>query len=75
MRGPLLLLKNPFFFGLSIVVIIALQAGISFFSVRSFLEGNLILGLACFFLIPILALVIGFYYAWFRRQRKVSSVN
>jgi hypothetical protein len=71
----LLLLKNPFFFGLSIVALIALQVGTSFFSVRSFLEGDLILGFACFFLIPLLALIIGLYYVWFRKQRKVSSLN
>ncbi len=70
-----MLLKNPFFFGLSIVALIALQVGISFFSVRSFLEGDLILGFACFFLISLLALIIGLYYVWFRKQRKVPSLN
>jgi hypothetical protein len=70
-----LLLKNPFFFGLSIFVLIALQGGISFFSVLFFLEGNLILGFVCFFIVPLLALIIGLYYVWFRKQRKVPSLK
>jgi hypothetical protein len=70
-----LFLKNPFCFGLSICVIIALQVGAAFISFRYFLDGDLIIGFACFFLVPFLALIAGFYFFWFRTQRKASSLK
>ena len=70
-----MLLKNPFFFGLSIFVVLAVQVGISFFSVRSFLEGDLMLGFVCFFIVPLLALIVGIYFVWYRKQRKVTALK
>ena len=67
-----MLLKKPFVFGFSIVVLIVLQAGASYFSVRFFLEGDLVQGFAFFFMVPLPALLIGLYYVWFRNQRKVQ---
>jgi hypothetical protein len=69
------LLKKPFFFGLSIVVLILLQAGVSFFSVLFFLGGDCVQGFVFFFIVPLPALLIGLYYVWFRNQRKVQSVK
>jgi len=62
--------KNRLFFGFSFVAIIILQAGVSFLSVRFFLEGNLILGFVCFFTVPLMALLAGFYFIWFRQGSK-----
>jgi hypothetical protein len=55
------------------MAIVALQVGVSFLSVRFFLEGELILGIACFLAVSLLALLIGFYYLWLRQKRKARS--
>jgi membrane-bound acyltransferase YfiQ involved in biofilm formation len=63
-----LLLKKQFFWGFTIAALIALQAGASYYSVNSFLEGNLLRGFLFFFLIPIMGLLWGFYFVRFRRK-------
>ena len=68
MRAPLLL-KSPIFFGITVVICIGLQVGISYISARAILEGNLIRGLSLFLLVPLLGILMVFYYLWFRRQK------
>ncbi len=63
-----MLLKKPFFWGFTITALIALQAGASYYSINSFLEGNLLMGILFFFLIPIMALLWGFNFVRFRRK-------
>jgi len=68
-----LVLKNPFFFGFILTVFLALQVGLSYYSINFFLDGELLLGFFFFILIPALALLMGFYYVWLRRQRINST--
>ena len=67
--GVELLLKNPFFFGLALVICISLQIWISYVSAHSILEGELMTGLSLFLLVPLLGIIMVFYFLWFRRRR------
>ena len=64
-----MLLKNPFFLGLTVVICISLQIWISYVSARSILYGDLIVGFSLFLLVPLLGIVMVLYFLWFRRQR------
>ncbi|MCX5913691.1 MAG: hypothetical protein NTV04_17360 [Deltaproteobacteria bacterium] len=64
-----MLLKNPFFFGLALVICISLQIWISYVSACSILDGDLIVGFSLFLLVPLLGVLLVLYYLWFRRQR------
>ena len=64
-----MLLKNPFFFGLAVVICISLQIWISYASARSILDGYLIVGFSLFLLVPLLGIIMVLYFLWFRRQR------
>ena len=64
-----MLMKKPLFFGFTIAVLIALQAGASYYSITSFLEGNLLAGFLFFVFIPVAALLGAFYFLWFLRKR------
>ena len=66
-------LKNPFFFWVIVIVFVALQVGVSYFSINSFLNGDLFWGFSFLLFVPFLALLMALYYAWFRRQRCLSS--
>jgi len=70
---PFLLWKNPIFFGFTFMALIALQVGLSYYSIDFFLDGELLLGFLFFIFVPVLALLVGFYYIWFRRQRINST--
>jgi hypothetical protein len=67
-----MLLKNPFFFGLALVICISLQIWISYVSALSILDGDLISGLSLFLLVPLLAVLLVLYYLWFRRQKALE---
>jgi predicted Co/Zn/Cd cation transporter (cation efflux family) len=69
----LLLLKNPFFFGFTIIIAIALQVWASYSSIHSLLEGDFLLGFSFFFLVTTLAFLMGFYYVWFRKKRSLRK--
>jgi len=71
--GVDLLLKNPFSFGLALVICISLQIWISYVSALSILDGDLILGFSLFLLVPLLGLLLVLYYLWIRRQRTSLS--
>jgi len=71
--GALLLLKKPFFFGIAFLVFVVIQVWISYWSFLSFLEGDLLLGTSLFLFVPALALLMGYYFIWFRRQRADKS--
>jgi hypothetical protein len=62
-------LKSPFFFSIVAVGIVTLQAGVSYWSYRFFMAGDLILGSLYFLLVPVLALFLAFFYVWFRRGK------
>lgn len=62
-----MLLKNPIFFGFTVIICISLQVGISYLSARSILEGDLILGSSLLLLVPALGILLALYYLWFRR--------
>jgi hypothetical protein len=68
-----LLLKNPFFFALAVVICISLQIWISYVSARSILDGDLMVGFSLFLLVPLLGIVMVLYFLWFRRQRVPKS--
>ena len=70
-----MLLKNPFFFGLAVVICISLQIWISYVSARCILDGDLIIGFSLFLLVPLLAIVMVFYFLWFRRQRALKTLK
>jgi len=70
-----LLLKNPFFLGLAVVICISLQIWISYVSARSILDGDLIIGFSLFLLVPLLGIVMVFYFLWFRRQRALKTLK
>jgi hypothetical protein len=63
------LLKNPFFFGLAVVMCLFLQIWISYLSALYVLEGDLILGLSLFLVVPALGVLMVSYFLWVRRQR------
>lgn len=65
--------KKPLFFGIAFLVFAVIQVWISYWSFHSFLEGDLLLGTSLFLFVPALALLMGFYFIWFRRQRKVAG--
>jgi len=64
-----LVLKNPFFFGCAIIVLVALQVGTSYLSFHSFLEGDWLPGLLFMFFVPGLAFIMVLYFIWFRKER------
>jgi len=63
-------LKNSFFFGCAIIVLVALQVGASYLSFQHFLGEDWPVGLLFMFSVPGLALVMVLYFIWFHRQRK-----
>ena len=64
-----MILKNPFFFGCTIIVLAALQVGTSYLSFHSFLEGDWLPGLLFMFFVPGLAFIMVLYLIWFRNER------
>ena len=64
-----MVLKNPFFFGCAIIVLVALQVGMSYLSFQCFLGEDWPLGLLFMVFVPGLAFVMLLYFIWFRRQR------
>jgi hypothetical protein len=71
--GAEVLLKNPIFLGLAVVICISLQIWISYVSARSILEGDLIVGFSLFLLVPLLGILMVLYFLWFRRQKASLS--
>ena len=67
-----MVLKNPFFFGCTIIVLAALQVGTSYLSFRSFLEGDVFLAFLFFLFVPGLGSLMVLYFLWFRKN-KLSS--
>jgi hypothetical protein len=67
--GAKLLLNNPIFLGLAVVICISLQIWISYVSACFILDGDLIIGFSLFLLVPLLGILLVIYYLWFRRQR------
>jgi hypothetical protein len=64
-----LLLKNPFFFGCTIIVLAALQVGTSYLSFHSFLEGDVLLAFLFFLFVPGLGFLMVLYFLWFRKNK------
>jgi hypothetical protein len=73
--GAELLLKNPFFLGLALVICISLQIWISYVSALSILDGDLIVGFSFFLLVPLLGVLLVLYYLWFRRQKSPKPLG
>jgi uncharacterized RDD family membrane protein YckC len=73
--GADLLLKKPFFFGLAVVICLSLQIWISYVSALSILDGNFIRGVSLFLLVPLLGVLLIFYYLWFRRQKSTKTLR
>jgi uncharacterized RDD family membrane protein YckC len=73
--GADLLLKNPFFFGLAVVICLSLQIWISYVSALSILDGDFIRGISLFLLVPLLGLLLVLYYLWSRRQKSPKSLG
>ena len=67
-----MLLKHPIFLVLAAIICISLQIWISYLSALSILDGDLILGLSLFLIVPALGLLLVFYFLWFRRQKLVK---
>ena len=70
-----MLLKNPFFLGLALVICISLQIWISYVSALSILDGDLIVGFSFFLLVPLLGVLLVLYYLWFRRQKSPKPLG
>ncbi len=64
-----LFLKSPVLFGVALALCLALQVWISYVSACSILDGDFIQGFSFFLAVPVLAILLVFYYLWFRRQR------
>ncbi len=64
-----MVLKNPFLFGGAIIVLLALQVGMSYLSFQSFLGGDWLLGILFMVLVPGLALIMVLYFIWFRKNK------
>jgi len=64
-----LFLKNPIFFGITVILCVSLQIGISYISARFILDGDLILGSFLLLLVPALGILLALYYLWLRRER------
>jgi len=64
-----LVLRNPFFFGFAIIVLVILQVGMSYLSFRSLLEEDWLLGILFLFFVPGLAFIMVVYFIWFRKNR------
>jgi hypothetical protein len=64
-----LLLKHPIFLILAAIICVSLQIWISYLSALYVLEGDLILGLALFLVVPALGVLMVSYFLWYRRQR------
>jgi hypothetical protein len=71
--GAEVLLKNPIFFGLAVVICISLQIWISYVSALFILDGDLIVGFSLFLLVPLLGIIMVLYFLWFRRQKAPKS--
>ena len=63
-----MILKNPFFFGCTIIILIALQVGASYLSFHFFLEGDWLLGFLFLICVPGLAFLMVLYFIWFRKK-------
>lgn len=68
-----MLLKSLFFFGTALVICISLQVWISYVSALSILDGDLVVGFSLFLLVPLLGILMVFYFLWFRRQGSPKS--
>lgn len=64
-----MLLKNPFFFGCTIIVFLAVQVATSYLSFHFFLEGDWLLGFLFFLFVPGLAFLMVLYFLWFRKNK------
>jgi hypothetical protein len=73
--GAEVLLKNPIFLVLAIVICISLQIWVSYISARSILDGDLIVGFSFFLLVPLLGILMVFYFLWFRRQKAINLLK
>ena len=62
------MLKNPIILGLIVALIVGLQIAVSYLSVTSFFEDDIILGLSFLLFVPILGLILAFYIIWFRKK-------
>ena len=70
-----MVLKTPFFFSCSIIILVVLQVGASYLSFQRFLEGDWLLGLLFMLCVPGLALIMLLYLIWFRRQKGPHPSN
>jgi hypothetical protein len=64
-----LLLKHPTVLILAAVICVALQIWVSYLSALFILDGDLILGLSIFLVVPALGLLLVSYFLWFRRHK------
>jgi len=62
------LLRNPIILGLIVALIVGLQIAVSYLSVTSFFEDEIIFGLSFFLFVPILGLILALYVIWFRKK-------
>jgi uncharacterized membrane protein len=54
--------------GLIVALIVGLQIAVSYLSVTSFFEDEIIFGLSFFLFVPILGLILALYVIWFRKK-------
>jgi hypothetical protein len=63
------LFKRPVFLGLALSAALSLQVLASYWSVKSFFEGDILFGIFFFLFVPLLGLALGAYILWFRKNR------
>jgi len=64
-----LVLQRPFFFGILVAGVIALQAVVSYWSYRSLMADDFISAFLFFLFVPVLALLLVLFYLRFQKHR------
>ena len=68
-----MILKDPFIFGCTVIIFIALQIGASYLSFHSFLQSDWLLGALFLICVPGLAFLMVLYFIWFRKKTFTSE--
>ena len=64
-----MVLQSPFFFGILVAGVIALQVAVSYWSYRSLMADDFISALLFFLFVPVLALLLVLFYLRFQKHR------
>ena len=68
-----MVLQSPFFFGILVAGVIALQVAVSYWSYRSLMADDFISAFLFFLFVPVLALLLVLFYLRFQKYRAHST--